>query len=712
MSGDDPQTMIAGGRAFARGESSYVAGLAPPDALGLPVTTVVELLRRRYGEVVDAVLGGEAATVARPVSADADPSWLARTRMIGVNIRTVGSYWRVVHYLLTVPAIYDSIHLLPIWEPGVAGSLYAMASWELNDKFVDAELADAFPALRTADAQLGALTSIIHLHGRAVGLDVIPHTDRYSQIVLTHPHYFEWLRRRGTRIVDHSLALEETVADEIYAFLEEAGPAGPAPKATTTPPRGSGAGPGRGAIPPRDEFFTTICEHERNALLFGPASEPALRSRRRDEIVTRLYERGLEPVPATMAPPFRGLEVDPRSTHRDTAGRVWYDYRITEPQSMSRVFGPLTRYRFYGRVDDNARWKIDFNSPRPEVFDYLAGHVRNLVDRYGFDFMRGDMSHVQMRPIGVPVEPGDHYDPLRYVKRAVRRTRPSFAYFAETFLAPPGIMGYGDEVDHLEASEAEVTLGDLQSVGVGGNDFLPRLRRYLDIASTRRVVPSFTVMTGDKDDPRFDEFYLDGNELRTFISLFLRSMPSYTALGFELRDRHDQPAANEHYTKLYVFHEESGPRATKGPYRFGTNRALFHEIERIRSFAEGLAARYPVLESGREDVTWLLHPDATAGSRVIAWSLRCGEADLLFLANTDTSSSVDGLHVPLPRPASLPRTARLAFATPAHAHAPAGSATLPVRGDRLRIETLVPGEARIYLIAADTAPTEAARDAS
>lgn len=48
-------------------------------------------------------------------------------------------------------------------------------------------------------------------------------------------------------------------------------------------------------------------------------------------------------------------------------------------------------------------------------------------------------------------------------------------------------------------------------------------------------------------------FYLNGNELRHFVALFLTDMPSYMGLGFECRDVHPKPVANEFYTKLFVF---------------------------------------------------------------------------------------------------------------------------------------------------------------
>ena len=53
--------------------------------------------------------------------------------------------------------------------------------------------------------------------------------------------------------------------------------------------------------------------------------------------------------------------------------------------------------------------------------------------------------------------------------------------------------------------------------------------------------------------PRFDQFYLTGNEIVILSLCFSPDMPSYMALGFECRDPHPVPVANEYYTKLYVF---------------------------------------------------------------------------------------------------------------------------------------------------------------
>ena len=557
---------------FTSGRSGWVQGLAPELAVSLPPTEVSRVLYKRLGEDTFRACLDPARPYPSPVADEPTGDWLRSCHTVGVNVRTVGDFWRVVHYALTLPPHLRGVHLLPVWEPGVVGSLYGMASWELNPEFFSADMARMFPGLATPADQLAVVVNFLHALGKVVGLDVIPHTDRYSEIVLANPAHFEWLRRADLAIVSHRADLHEEAAGAILQWLRERGPARPA----------------YGMV----GEFHRLPEADRLRLLFGEAGDYDGRRARRIDLVDWLYHRGLEPVPATMAPPYRGLAVDPDPAARtvDAAGRVWRDYRITRPTTMSRVFGPLTRYKLYGRRDDNRSWEIDFATPRPAVWDYLTGHYAAQVRRYGFDFMRGDMSHVQMRPTGVPEVADAYYDPLRAVKRRVQRGRPYFAYFAESFLTPPGYMAYGDEVAHLERSEAEVTLGNLQSYVPGSPEFMALAERYLDVARERAVTPAWTVLTADKDDPRFDHFQHHGELARVFTGLFVGLMPLYASLGYEQRDRHLTRAANEAYTKLYVFREERPDKAVSGPYRWGGNLALFGQLTDLHRFAAGVLA--------------------------------------------------------------------------------------------------------------------------
>nr|MBN1228316.1 hypothetical protein [Anaerolineae bacterium] len=687
----DPEQRKQNIAAYTSGECSFIPHLLPELAVALPVVEVLKILRGRLDDTLDLALDPRytdpdrafidlPVAICSPVVDEPDGNWLKRSKMVGINVRTVGSHWQVVHYTLTLPAAQDSIQLLPIWEPGVVGSLYGISSWNLNPEFFNAELAETIPHLDTTAKQLKAAINILHALGKTVGMDVIPHTDRFSEIALANPHYFEWLQRQDICIIDHAANLHEDVQACIWAFLQQYGPA-----------LSGDALPGSA-----DLLFNKISEIDRLRVLFGLPDDFAGRALRRRGLVAHLHRYGYEPVPATMAPPYRGIEVDPfpEALRIDVDGLVWRDYRITHPEPMSRVFGPLARYKLYERLDNNKNWEIDFSRPREEVWNYVCEKYTDVQQRFAFDFMRGDMSHVQMRPEGVPDTIDRYYDLLGAVKQSIReRGTPYFGYFAESFLAPADVLAYGDEVDHLEAAQAEVTLGDLQSAAVGSPEFLRSFRQYLDLAAVRAFAPSFTVMTADKDDPRFDHFYLKGNEVRLFIALFLGDMPAYMGLGFEARDIHHTPAPNEHYTKLYVFRESDGPKATTGPYIWGKNGFLYHQITRLKLYLEQIDYLNTI---AGQPTQWLLHPDPVAEKKVIAWTQQRDHPDSLFIANTDCDNPVRNFALPgIPGLSSQPEWA-LDFST-------SGDITghdqvLRHNGIHYKVGAIGPGEGRVYRV--------------
>jgi len=601
---------------FLQHKTSYLHNLLPPMALSLTTYQVLEIYRDRLGKVFFDAIRPE-NTIPSPLSSKEDTNWIKSTNMVGINVRTIGSFWNIMKYMLTVPASQQSVHILPIWEPGVVASLYGMSSWNINPEFYSAELAASVPHLNTVEKQLKVVMNLLHATGRIVGMDVIPHTDRYSEIVLANPQYFEWLRRKDLEIINHRSNLHEEAQAIILRFLEKY------------------ASARHQNYPNHVEIFFSrdFPEWMRLEVLFGVKEDYKRRLERRNILIQMLYEEGYEPVPATMAPPYRGLEVDPRPNAKtiDQDGRIWRDYRITKPENMSRVFGPLTRYKLYERLGDNSNWEIDFDKPRKEVWQYVNEQYRNLQTAYNFDFMRGDMSHVQMRAEGVPKQADQYYDIHKSIKNYIQQFVPYFAYFAETFLAPPNEMGYGDEVEHLLLSDADSTLGDLQSMVVGSERFLREFARYDQILRSTSLAPNFTIMTADKDDPRFDQFYLKGNEIRLFCGLFLTDTPSYVGLGFELRDPHPTPAPNEHYTKLYVFQEKEGAKATRHPYVWGENGELFYQLSRIRVVAAQILPKI-----FGKPIKWLTPPDESAKRKWVAWEVE----QYVFLVNFDLENQV------------------------------------------------------------------------
>lgn len=675
---------------YQEGQQSFIPNLLPEFALQLSTTDTLAILHERLGHILEMAISPEYTAIDHatpkipevlqsPVAAYTDGSWLKTTNMVGINVRTIHNFWNVVKYVLTIPDVQNSIHLLPIWEPGVVESLYGMSSWHINTEFYSDELAKAQRHLDTVEKQLKAVINILHALGKTVGMDVIPHTDRYSEIVLTNPQYFEWLQREDLTIIRHDDDLYQEVQARIIQFLNIYGAA---------------VNEETGPFVQEVFFSSAVKDAWRAKVLFGHPYDRIGRSMRRAKLIRYLYDYGYEPLPTTMAPPFRDIEVDSQEESKieDEYGMVWRDYKIKKPQMMSRVFGPLTRYKLYENFDSHTTWEIDFTRPLAEVWDYVCEHYAQIQRHYGFDFMRGDMSHVQMRKRGVPTTLDNYYDILGAVKRYIQQENhvAYFGYFAESFLPPRDGFGYGEEIDHLEASDADVTLGDLQSVVVGTPEFIQRLRRYYDLLHTRSCAPCFTVMTSDKDDPRFDAYYLRGNEARLFIAYFLTDMPSYMALGFETRDAHPQPVPNEYYTKLFVFHETKGHKARGGPYIWGKNGYLYYQFTRLKRYAD------TIFDMVRErPVRWLIPPDATAAQKVIAWTQNDEHPDYVFMVNLDVEQAADYFAIPSIHFLNDRVWIHADFSTVTES---IEVQALPYNGKHYRVEGLEAGEGRAYRI--------------
>ncbi len=606
----------------------------PKTALNTSPESIVQVLIEQFGIAIQHAFDPE-QSIASPLANTTGTAWMKQANCVGINVRTIGSFWNIVPYSLTLASTQRAIHILPIWEPGVVASLYGMSSWQINPEFFSPDLAHLFPHLDTVEKQLKVVVNLLHLTGRTVGMDVVPHTDRYAEQVLANPHCFEWLQRFDDRIIRYEGDLWREAERLIFEALGMMGD----------------AMSDWGAPANSDDFFGQWSETARLQYLFGQPNDYSGRLARRKVIIQWLYDHGFETVPATMGPPYRGIEVDPNpaASVYDEEGRLWRDYRITRPKPMSRVFGPLARYRLYESKDNNANWELDFGQPVHGTWQYVCHHYKDIALHYGFDFMRGDMSHVQMRPEGVPAQQDAFYDILGAVKQAILAERPWFAYFAESFMAMPGEMAFGDEYAHLEASLADSTLGDLQSEPIGTGFWVRELARYVEVQETRGFAPNFTILTADKDDPRFDQFYLRGNEARHFIALFLPILPSYMALGFECRDPHTQPAPNEHYSKLYVFQLKDGPKGTQGPYHWGGNLQLHHNLVRQRQLA-ALLGDLDALGA----FEWIYRPDSAGVRKFIAWRL----GQHLFVVNLDTERANTDIHM-----ADLSRDFEILFST-------------------------------------------------
>lgn len=652
-------------------QNSYIANLLPEIAVQLNVYDVFEILQRRLGGVVLQKALDPNQTIESPVKHHQDGSWLKKSKMVGVNVRTIHNFFNLVKYTLTIPKSQDSIHILPIWEPGVVSSLYGKVSFNINPEFYSEELARAVPHLNTVEKQLKVTINLLHAMGKSVGMDVIPHNDRFSELVIAYPRFFEWVRRVGGRIVSNSESIYREIEEIIWHYLGR-----------------NGTGNGSPLSFSKNTLFSPeipiLNDSQRLEIIFGHVRDYQGRLRRRVEIMQDIVNQGFETLPMTMAPPYRGLHINPNDYILDENGNRWYTYEFDEPQGMSRVFGPLTRYKFFHSKEDNAKWELDFSNPQVLVWDFICKKYHECQQTYNFDFMRGDMAHIQPRPNGVPkfnttspphhsttspphhsttspnhhsTESPDYYDPLLAIKKYIQRNgTPYFGFFAETFLADPGFMGYGDELEHLEAIEADSTLGDLQSTVVGSEDYNKKFADYIKYLKTRRFAPSYTIITADKDDPRFDEFYRTANHFRYFVGTFLTDMPSYMGLGFETRNLHLERGLNEEYSKLYVFtiHDDTQTdKVTHGPYIWGQNYMLFEWIGKMRELAERIWD-----EIYEKETKWLTNTDENQD--LLIWTPQ--DTKYVFVAKQSPEYGIDESKISQ----AIGDSARLVFDTSAY----------------------------------------------
>jgi hypothetical protein len=600
-------------------KSSYLKDLIPEIAVCLNVYEVLQILQGRFGSDSLAQALDFNQTIDSPIKNQNNGDWLKKSKMVGINVRTIGNFFNIIKYLLTISKSQNSIHILPIWEPGVVASLYGKVSWNINPEFYSPELQNAIPTLDSVEKQLKVVINLIHLMGKTVGMDVIPHTDRFSEITFLYPSFFEWVYRKDHYLVSVNTQNERAVEEIIWQFINKNGTANGSlisySKATFFDPQNP-----------------ILSDYQKLEILFGKKEDRKNRLDRRLQLMQEVLYNGYETLPVTMAPPYRNLHLNEHDYLLDEMGNKWYNYQFDKPEGMSRVFGPLTRYKFYNTQSPDSQ-ELNFEDVNIPAWKYVSSMYSACQKAYNFDFMRGDMAHVQPRASGIPEIITPYYDPLKFIKNEIVNSGvPYFGFFAETFLAPPNQMGYGDETIHLEAIEADSTLGDLQGSVVGSGEFRQKLNTYIELLKTRSFAPNFTMITADKDDPRFDEFYKEGNHLRFFVGLFYSNMPSYMSLGFECRNLHFLRGKNEEYSKLYVFQikdKNEIDKFTDGTFIWGSNFKQFFEFQKMKDISEDIQ---DVLEN--ENVEILNAPSEE--NPFLSWKL----GSFIFVANLDPVNSL------------------------------------------------------------------------
>jgi len=182
-------------------KSSFHSGVLPEDSIKLNVPETLAKLEEIIGkEAVNNIMSGEQIDSPLKKVGEQNTDWLKKSKVVGINPRTVKTYFNIAKYAMTFPE--DAVHILPFLNPGDLNCLYNPNNFNYSWEFLDKELSEhtfkdkAGKAVKfdTPEKQLKLCVNILHSLGKKVGFDVMHHTDRFSEVVLTNPEKFYWIK--------------------------------------------------------------------------------------------------------------------------------------------------------------------------------------------------------------------------------------------------------------------------------------------------------------------------------------------------------------------------------------------------------------------------------------------------------------------------------------------------------------------------------------
>ena len=80
----------------------------PENMIGRPASALSRVLESRYGADFNAVMEGE-CRVPGPYTSLPDTQWIKKANTVGINVRTIGSFWKIIPYALTLPEAQNAI---------------------------------------------------------------------------------------------------------------------------------------------------------------------------------------------------------------------------------------------------------------------------------------------------------------------------------------------------------------------------------------------------------------------------------------------------------------------------------------------------------------------------------------------------------------------------------------------------------------------------
>ncbi|MEI7475676.1 MAG: hypothetical protein WCK67_12950 [bacterium] len=513
-----------------------------------------------------------------PVADKNNSAWFKKAKIIGINPRICKTYWGIVKYAMTFPE--DSIHIMPLFESGNDGAIYAQSSWELNEEFLDFDLIKL--GYNTAEKQLKLAINVLHSMNKCVGFDVLPHVDNFSELVFLNPSFFEWVKLNESKTqqffppqIDYNLLYLE-IEQVICDFL-----------------RNNGDSENKKL----DEkiinnFYKFIKEEDRRQILFGQDIE--IRKKRRNQLINAIRQNCFESIPVTEHSPSRPILFDKIKQNGETNYAV---FKVENISPFAKILGGLTPYKWYS-IDKNGFPEVE--KLEQNVWQYFIQKHTEFQKKFNFDFFRADMAHNQISHSHSNEDKNYDYNCEFWakLKESIKKTTPYFATLAEAFYNNYYIDGFKDMIN----KDFDVVLGDLNFKKLN-EEYLYILDDYINVFPANfRFSPCNTIITNDADRKENNDIFQSdfANEIRMFTALFMNTS-SYMGIGFETREQN--PIESRQYTSNYTNHQQF-------EYKWGENKELFTTLSNLRILYDYLK---PVIKN--EKLIWL----KTRTNKTAAW---------------------------------------------------------------------------------------------
>lgn len=484
-----------------------------------------------------------------PVQNNQNSSWLKKSKIIGINPRIIKTYFNIVKYAMTFPE--DTIHIMPLWEVGCDGGIYARTNWKLNSQWLDSKLVDL--GYDTPEKQLKLTVNLLHAIGKRVGFDAVGHTDKFSEEVFIVPECFEWIKLDETK----TKQIKYQDSEEVYTILKET-----IINFLKINKKANGVD-----FDTNFNFFgsETLYE-ERVEILFG--TDLDTRTQRRISLMNYVRENGFETIPVTEHAPCRPITF--LGIQQNENGN-FADFEIKNKDGNAIIFNALTPYRWY-KIDKYGY--PDINKPITETFEYFFNKISEFQKEYNFDFLRADMAHNQISHAHISEKKDENYDSEMWkLLKAHIQTKnniPYFSTYAEAFLSKYYIGGYSD----MKNKNFDIVLGTSNFMFLN-EEFVKLIKHYSTIEKNYNFSPCIVSITNDSDKKENNKYHQSplANEIRYFIQLMYSSMAGYTGMGFEIRN--NIPQYDSEFSGAYTNYQADD-------YKWGQNGSLFKTITKIR----------------------------------------------------------------------------------------------------------------------------------